>query len=163
MTTQAGAARRSADLDEDVPGWMRWATLVLTVAGLVAAAYLTFEHFTSSTSLACPDTGRINCAKVTSSSYSSFLGVPVALLGLVFFVVLLPLVVPAAWRAHGPRVHVARLAWVCVGMLSVLYLVWAELFQVRAICLWCTGVHVVTTLVFGLVVFAEAYRPSTRR
>ena len=163
MTTGTGTTHGAAELDEDVPGWMRVTTLVLAVAGLLAAAYLTFEHFTSSTSLACPDTGKINCAKVTSSSYSTFLGIPVALLGLVFFLVLIPLVVPAAWRAEGPRVHLARLGWVSLGMLSVLYLVWAELFQVRAICLWCTGVHVVTTLVFGLVVFAEAYRPSSRR
>jgi uncharacterized membrane protein len=163
VTAGTGTSPGAVDLDEDVPGWMRVATLVLAVAGLVAAAYLTFEHVTSSTSLACPDTGRISCAKVTTSSYSSFLGIPVAVLGLVYFVVLVALVLPAAWRSVGPRVHRLRLAWVSVGMLSVLYLVWAELFGVRAICLWCTGVHVVTTLVFGLVVFAEAYRPSSRR
>jgi uncharacterized membrane protein len=141
---------------------MQLATLVLTVCGLAAAAYLSYEHFTASTTLACPDTGRVSCAKVTSSSYATFLGVPVALLGLVFFLVLLPLVLPSAWRAAGVAVHRARLAWVVIGMVSVLYLVWAELFQVRAICLWCTGVHVITTLVFALVVFAEAFRPSTR-
>jgi uncharacterized membrane protein len=158
-----GTARGTVDLDEDVPAWMRVATLVLAVAGLLAAAYLTVEHLTSSTTLACPDTGRINCAKVTSSSYSSFLGMPVAVLGLVFFAVLVPLVSPAAWRARGPRLHLLRLGWVCVGVVAVLYLVWAELFQVRAICLWCTGVHLVTVAVFALVVFAEAYRPSSRR
>jgi uncharacterized membrane protein len=37
-----------------------------------------------------------------------------------------------------------RLAWVGIGMAMVLYLVWAELFKIHAICLWCTVVHVVT-------------------
>src|ERR1700712_460853 len=144
MTTGTGAAREAVEVHDGVPRWMRLATLVLAVAGLAAAAYLTYEHFTAGATLACPDTGRVSCAKVTSSSYSSVLGIPVAVLGLVFFLVLLPLVVPAAWRSRGPRLHRLRLAWTAVGMVSVLYLVWAELFGVRAICLWCTGVHVVT-------------------
>ena len=39
-----------------------------------------------------------------------------------------------------------------VGIVSVIYLVWVELFKVEAICLWCTGVHVLTFVLFALVV-----------
>ena len=48
-------------------GVIPWATLVVSIAGLAVAAYLTYEHFTAGTTLACPDTGVVNCAKVTSS------------------------------------------------------------------------------------------------
>jgi uncharacterized membrane protein len=41
---------------------------------------------------------------------------------------------------------------VIVGILFVLYLVWAELFRINAICLYCTGVHVITFILFGLIV-----------
>ena len=75
------------------------ASLVLAVAGLAVSAYLTYEHFTASTTLACPETSRVNCVKVTSSSYSAVLGVPVAVLGLAFFLGILPLLLPAAWRS----------------------------------------------------------------
>jgi uncharacterized membrane protein len=44
-----------------------------------------------------------------------------------------------------------RLAATVVGMISVLYLLWAELFKIDAICLFCTGVHVLTFLLFALV------------
>jgi len=33
------------------------------------------------------------------------------------------------------------------------YLVYIELFRVDAICLWCTGVHVCTVLMFGAVLW----------
>ena len=39
---------------------------VLGGAGLLVSAYLAYEHFTSSTTLACPETGVVNCAEVTS-------------------------------------------------------------------------------------------------
>jgi uncharacterized membrane protein len=39
----------------------------------------------------------------------------------------------------------------------VIYLVWAELFRLEAICLWCTVVHVVTVLLLGLVLVGEAF------
>lgn len=137
---------------------MRAALILWGITGLVVSTYLTIEHFTSSTTLACPDTGRVNCAKVTSSSYSTVVGVPVALLGLLFFLALLPLLTPTAWGATSSWVRRARLAMVTVGLVFVLYLVWAELFRIHAICLWCTAVHLTTLAVFTLVVFAEAYR-----
>jgi uncharacterized membrane protein len=133
-----------------------FATLTASVLGLLDAAYLTFEHYSSSTTLACSDTGTINCLKVTTSSYSKVAGVPVALLGLVFFVVMTALCLPVVWRSANRTVRRVRLAAVTVGMISVIYLVWVELFKVDAICLWCTGVHVLTFVLFALVVMDAA-------
>ena len=133
-----------------------WSSLVLSLLGLAVSAYLTFEHFTASKTLACSDTGAINCLKVTTSSYSKVAGVPVALLGLLFFAGMTALCLPAAWRATNPAVRRVRLAAASVGMASVLYLVWVELFRVDAICLWCTGIHVLTFVLFALVVMEAA-------
>jgi uncharacterized membrane protein len=134
------------------PRWLVLASLVLCGLGLIDAAYLTYEHYTASTTLACSNTGTINCLKVTTSSYSKVAGVPVALLGLLFFVGMTVLCLPAVWRSADARIRRLRLAGVAVGMLSVLYLVWVELFKVDAICEWCTGVHVLTFVLFALVV-----------
>jgi uncharacterized membrane protein len=38
------------------------------------------------------------------------------------------------------------------GIGFVLYLIYAELFEIKAICEYCTGVHVVTFALFVLVV-----------
>jgi uncharacterized membrane protein len=143
----------------EIPSAVIAAGLVLCVAGLGVATYLTIQHFNTSIELACPDTGRINCHKVTSSQYSHILGIPVAVLGLVYFVVALPLFSPQAWRSTSPLVRLARLGWMGVGLVTVLYLVWAEFFGVSAICLWCTSVHVITFLLFVLVAFTEAWLP----
>ena len=140
----------------------RWAPLtstVLCLIGLGASAYLTVEHYSASTTLACPESATINCVKVTTSSYSELFGVPVALLGLLFFLGLTPLCLPMAWRAASPWPSRLRLAGVSVGVLFVIYLVWAELFRIEAICLWCTAVHVVTLLLFVVVVLDAALRP----
>jgi uncharacterized membrane protein len=129
---------------------------VICVLGLLDSAYLTYEHYTSSATLACSDTGAINCLKVTTSSYATIAGVPVALLGLVFFVVMTGLCLPAAWRSPSLPLHRARLAASVVGLLMVFYLVYVELFRLDAICLWCTFVHVLTFALFGVVAVATA-------
>lgn len=139
-----------------VPRWAPVTSLVICLLGLLDAAYLTFEHYTSSATLACSETGAINCLKVTTSSYASILGVPVAVLGLVFFVAMTALCLPAVWRLPNLAVHRLRLAGAAVGLVMVLYLVWVELFRLDAICLWCTGVHVLTFALFAVVVIAAA-------
>lgn len=126
--------------------------LGLTVAGIAVATYLTIAHYTTSAVLACSDKGFVNCAQVTTSQWSEIAGIPVALLGLAYFVAMVPLNLPAAWRSPDPRIHQARLALAVVGMAFVLWLVYAEFVLIRAICLYCTVVHVLTFALFVLVV-----------
>lgn len=137
------------------PAWLVPTTLALTLVGLLTSAYLTFEHFTGNATLACSVNGPIDCAKVTTSQWAYLFGIPVAVLGLVFFVVTLGLVLPAVWRRSEAWLDRLRAGWLTVGLAMVLYLVWAELFRIRAICLWCTVVHVVTFLLWIAVVFGQ--------
>jgi uncharacterized membrane protein len=142
------------------PGWARLGSLIVSLAGLAVSAYLTVEHYSSSTTLACPETGVVNCVKVTTSSYSTLLGVPVALLGLLFFAAMSALCAPVAWRASNPWVSRARLVGAVAGVAMVVYLVWAELFRIDAICLWCTVVHALTVALFAVLVLEAALRPQ---
>lgn len=147
-----------------LPLWLVPASLALSVLGLLASAYLTYEHYTAGSTLACPETATFNCAKVTSSRYSEVLGIPVAVLGLAFFVAMTALCSPPAWRATGGAgrlLRLARVAGVVAGVASVVYLVWAELFAVGALCLWCTGVHVVTVALFAVVLLGSALVEDT--
>ncbi|MBV9659778.1 MAG: vitamin K epoxide reductase family protein [Acidimicrobiales bacterium] len=143
-------------------GFPRWASpvsLAICFFGLGVAIYLTYEHYTSSKTLSCPATGgAINCFKVTTSSYSMIHGVPVAVLGLVFFTVMIGLQNPIAWRSAHPAVIWGRLLWCLVGVGTAIWLIYAELFKIQAICLWCTSVHVLSLLVFVTTAFATASR-----
>jgi len=124
---------------------------------MVAAGYLTWEHFTGAASLACPESAAINCLKVTTSSYSYFLGLPVAPLGLLYYAALTLMCLPFAWRSPRRFVRALRSSFVTAGVLMVLYLLWAELFRINAICLWCTAVHILTIALFAIVAIGHAH------
>jgi uncharacterized membrane protein len=136
-----------------LPRWPGLIGTMASVAGLGIAGYLTYEHFTGSSSLVCSDKGIVNCLAVTTSSYAMVAGVPVAVLGLIFFAIMLVLQFPVVWKWPNPIIRKARLAWAVVGLGTVIYLLYAELFKIDAICLWCTAVHVLTLVVFVSTVF----------
>jgi uncharacterized membrane protein len=139
-----------------VPGGMRVASLGLSLAAVAIASYLTVAHYADPAALACPNTGIVNCALVTTSSWSVVLGVPLAVVGLVWAVVMTGLTVPWAWRARARWVDPARLAISGAGAAMVLYLVYVELFRVGAICLWCTAVHLTAVALFGVILAGRA-------
>ena len=139
------------------PVWFQLATWALAIAGLGVSIYLTIAHYTSSSILACSDKGLVNCGLVTTSPESMVFSIfPVAVLGLAFYVFMVAAVSPWAWRLKYPQLAWARLASVIVGIGFVLYLVYTELFTLNAICLWCTSVHVLTFLLFVLIVGGAA-------
>ncbi len=94
---------------------------------------------------------------------------PVAVLGLAFYVFAVVIFTPWAWRFTGfairlgnrkfrlqsRDVNIVRLVSVIVGMGFVMYLIYAEL-QIGAVCEYCTGVHIVTFLLFCITVVSAA-------
>ncbi len=134
-----------------VARWVPPVSLALALGGIAVSAYLTIAHYATPRVLACSASGRINCELVTTSAQSMFLGIPVAVLGLVWFVGMTALCLPAAWRSESRPVHLVRLLAGVAGVGFALWLVYAELFIIGAICLWCTVAHV---LAFGLFVIA---------
>ena len=138
------------------PLWFQLTTWILSLAGLGASIYLTIAHYNTAVTLACPASSTINCEKVTTSPESMVFGIPVAVLGLAFYVFLAVLNAPSAWRITWPPLRWVRAGSMVVGMVFVLYLIYAELFSIGAICLWCTSVHVITFALFVLIVFGTA-------
>ena len=144
------------DTTTPTPAWLQWTTWGLSLGGLAVSTYLTIAHFNTTVSLVCPATSTINCEKVTTSPQSYVFGIPVAVLGLAFYVFLAVVNSPWLWRVTWPPLRWARLGSVVVGILFVLYLIYAELFKIGAICLLCTSVHVITFALFALIVFSAA-------
>jgi len=139
-----------------VPRWLQLTTFLLALAGLGVSIYLTVAHFTEKALFACSESGVVNCAKVTTSPQSYVFGIPVAVLGLAFYVAAVALMSPWAWRSSRREVHLIRLGSVLVAVGFVIYLIYAELFIIGSICLYCTSVHVITFLLFALTAFAAA-------
>jgi uncharacterized membrane protein len=139
-----------------MPGWVSLTSLGLSLAAVAISSYLTVTHYTDPAALACPDTGIVNCTLVTTSSWSVLLGVPLAVLGVVWAVVMTALTTPWAWRSAARWVDGARLIVSGAGAAMVLYLVYVELFRIGAICLWCTAMHVTAVCLFGVILGGRA-------
>ncbi len=158
-TVAAGDADEFVDEDEDYgapPGvgrGVRIAALVLSLLGLADSTYLTIAHFeTNLLQSTCSTTGFIDCTKVTTSPQSEILHIPVAVLGLAFYVAMTAINLPPLWKSTDVRIAWLRLAMSVSGIGFVLYLIYAELFLIKNLCEYCTGVHIVTFALFVLIV-----------
>ena len=123
------------------------AAALLSLVGVFVALYLYLFKLGKIGSLAC---GTGACETVQLSRYSRFLGVDVALIGLLGYVGLLAFTLwslrPAAAGERWPATLLAALSGIGVGF--AVYLTWLELFVIHAICRWCVGSALIITAIF---------------
>jgi uncharacterized membrane protein len=112
--------------------------LVLALAGIGIAGYLTYVHYEELSPL-CTTGG---CEKVQSSEYAKVSGVPVPLIGLVGYVAIF-----ASLLVRGELARLATAAMAYGGFVFSVYLTYLELFTIEAICQWCVASAVVMTLI----------------
>ncbi|MGP4025056.1 vitamin K epoxide reductase family protein [Actinomadura sp. 3N407] len=154
MTAKGGAGTATPP---PPPAWFLVPAWVLTIAGLGISGYLTVTHYDEG-ALVCSASKTVDCHAVTTSEYAALAGIPMPLLGLAFFVGFGALITPWALRSVWPPLRWGRVASTAVGVLFVVYLVTVELAILHKICLWCTGVHAITVLLFVLVLADEFRR-----
>jgi uncharacterized membrane protein len=124
---------------------LRITMIALTVLGLGVASYLTYVHY-SGGPIACLKGG--GCETVQHSVYSKLAGVPVALIGLIGYVVIFAsLVAP-----ENETTRFATVAVTVVGFGFSAYLTARELFSIHAICPWCVSSAVIMTVLMSLAV-----------
>ena len=108
---------------------LRLGVAATALAGTAVAGYLTYVHYRPA-ALIC--TGGGGCEAVQESSYAEVVGIPVALLGLLAYLVVLGLV---AWDSELARTLAAAIALSAVGF--AVYLVAVQAFAIEAWCVWC--------------------------
>jgi uncharacterized membrane protein len=138
-------------------------SLILSLLGIADTIYLTIAHYTQSVILACPTTSFINCAKVTTSSYSEIFGIPVSLIGLIFFLGLFVVQLPIFWTNRFLWIKTPRIIFVSIGLASAFWFIYVELHKLHAICLYCTGVHILTFLSFITIIFTSEHFVKTAK
>lgn len=136
--------------------WISSIGLVISALGIIDTIILTIAHYTTTAVLVCPTTGFINCAKVTSSSYSEIHGIPASDLGLIFFIGMFVLQLPMLWQSKKTLIRKVRLIYSITGLLTVFWFVYVELHKLNAICLYCTAVHILTFLLFVTTVIGTS-------
>jgi uncharacterized membrane protein len=116
------------------------AMVVIGLIGLGVASYLTAVHYGHLTVLCAVKNNP--CAQVQSSIYSHVLGIPVALLGLIGYVLILgSLLVPASELSRAATLGVSLFGFVFSG-----YLTYREVFTLQEICEWCVSSAALMTL-----------------
>lgn len=115
----------------------RRAIAVLALLGILDSAYLLLAKLGYIGSLSC--TISQGCDMVNASRYSTLMGMPVAGIGLAGYVALLVIAIaglqPRWLNDPLPDKLLALLSGVAV--LFTLYLTYAEIFWLHAICQWC--------------------------
>lgn len=137
-------------------GRLSWVGLaVLGLPGSAVAAYLTYSHWADRPTV-CGGIGE--CELVQTSKYSDIAGVPVALLGLLYFVAMALLALAHINRFKWMRDELewaqpAALAMALSATAFVAYLTYVELFVLEAICIWCVTLATLTVASLALTVW----------
>jgi uncharacterized membrane protein len=120
--------------------------LIASLAGVGVSIYLTAEHY-AGFALACPTGAVINCEQVLSSSYAVVAGstIPTSGAGILWFAVSAALSI--AIMAGLPWLR-PQLVWSSIGIVTAVYLVFVEIVQLGAVCIWCTAAHVLVLAIF---------------
>ncbi len=127
-------------------GW-----LFFSLIGLLDATYLTIQHYRDFW-LDCGPL--LNCDEVMGSQFATISGIPLALLGALYYLAVFLMVVAYYDREH--RCILSIIANLTVlGFVASLILVYLQVFIIRAFCLYCLLSAVSST---GLFVLAMVYR-----
>jgi len=130
-----------------------WAVIILVIAvlGFADASYLTIEHYKG----VIPPCSLVSgCETVLTSSYSVIAGVPVSLLGSIYY-----LIIAIGVFAYLDTKKTYILKWTLVltilGLLMSLWFIFLQAFILKAWCLYCLGsaASSITLFVLTCVVF----------
>lgn len=138
-----------------------WLVLPLLLLGLACSIYLLHLYLRvrqaggAAVESFCAVSDVLNCVTVANSSYSTFLGLPIALYGLEFFGVAIVGVLLSAsgvWRvrAWDSLLFLAALA----GLPAAGLLAWLSSVKIGSVCLLCAAVQGTVLLLFLVLLFS---------
>lgn len=123
--------------------------LVLAFGGLIDATYLTYEHYARLIP-PCQIVKiffiLINCENVLQSKYAVIFGIPVALLGLIHYLLLVLLVL----FGRNKLFRIWFFLQTSAGVAISIYLMYLQLFVLKSICIYCTISALISFSLFTL-------------
>lgn len=122
--------------------------IFLAFGGFVLASYIHHKKSAKKEHFICPMKG--HCSAVVNSDFSKFLGIPVELLGMVYYI--------ATAIGYGLISAVPSLAWLTpillvtsvLAFLFSVYLTFIQIFSLKTFCTWCLISAGLCTLIAAL-------------
>jgi len=108
------------------------------------AGYLSFKHMRHEVPTCTIIKG---CDVVTTSAYSSILGIPVAYLGTLYYLSILFLAIVYIDKKNPMALALASRLTIA-GLLASAWFVYLQLFILNAICVYCMGSALSSTILF---------------
>jgi uncharacterized membrane protein/thiol-disulfide isomerase/thioredoxin len=136
---------------------------LLVLVGLVVAGYLAYIETTQSLAV-CGPVG--DCNTVQISDYAKIMDIPVAVLGLINYLIVGLLWFAQSWVPEDRRqlIWLGLLGLAFIGTIFSIYLTTLELFVIRAVCAWClTSAAVTALLLIGVCRLVEGQQPALAR
>lgn len=128
------------------------AMILLSIFGLIISILLVKNHYQPLEEGVFCDLGieHISCSLVNTSVYAELFHAPVAILGVLWFIVLLLLIWKIKRDSSGRDVSLPKiiLGWSIIGFIFIIYMIIAEAI-LRTVCSLCTLVHLA---VIGILV-----------
>lgn len=133
--------------------------VLLSLIGIADSAYLAYEHF-SNRIVPCSIGAFADCGKVLSSEYAVIFGIPLAVIGLIHYILLFTL---AYLVLHRKAIIYKYLLFLqsSIGLIASLYFMYLQLGVIGAICIYCT-VSAINSLLLFIIVRA-LYKNEYRR
>lgn len=129
-----------------IPKWLIWSLIIVSFLGFLDASYLTIAHYTGS-QLNCSIIK--GCDQVTTSVYSEIFGIPVALLGMFYYLTVLLLTL---FYFDSKNQTILKLIFplTCLGLIASAWFMYAQFFLIKALCQYCIVSAITSTALFIL-------------
>jgi uncharacterized membrane protein len=137
---------------------MYWASIIIALVGLAVSVYMTIFKLTDNPTMCLGNGG---CSTVNESPYAEIYGIPVAAVGVGGYLAILALL---ALEVKGGRFFERNTTMITFGLaltgfLFTLYLVYLEIFVIKALCPFCVTSQVAMTILFILTVIRLLKQP----
>lgn len=144
--------------------------LPVSFMGFIDASYLSIKHFVG-TPLPCSVLR--GCEEVTTSQYSVIGGVPVALLGAIYYLAIFALIFgylrgkrytssgnDSTIQKNDDRMIKMAARLTIIGILASLWFIYLQLFVIKAICLYCMFSALTSSLLFAFGIYVLKFRKT---
>ena len=120
---------------------------VMGIIGIGISGYLTYIHYQNLGSICFFNA---NCDAVLTSPYSQIWSVPLALFGLVMYVVItiLGFLLLSGRKEWNYVLAMGIYGLALASLLFSIYLYYLEIFEIHAFCTWCIGSSIVVLVIF---------------
>lgn len=135
-------------LSQQVHKGIIWVIAFAGLIGFADSVFLSVKHFQK---VVPPCVLFSGCDVVTTSSYAVIAGVPVAVLGAVYYFVILVLTLLYLDRRNAKIIKILAAVSTC-GFLFTLWLLYLQIFVIHALCTYCLLSSVMSTIIFVISV-----------